>query len=245
MTIDWSTLALQAVNVAVLIWLLARFFWKPLAAMIEARKAAAAQILDDAEATRKAAEQARAGIEATRAGFAQEREAILAKAAADAAALKAATLAATAKEVAAAEAAGRAALEKQRQIEERAWDERASHLAVAIAERLAGRLQGPAIRAAFLDWLAGEIQRLPEATREAVALPGVTLTAVTAKPMDEAEQAACRARIGTAFGTTPEIAFTVDPALVAGLELRGPHFVIANSWRADLDQILGELRHDA
>ena len=35
MTIDWWTLGLQAVNVAVLIWLLGRFFWKPVAAMIE------------------------------------------------------------------------------------------------------------------------------------------------------------------------------------------------------------------
>ena len=35
MSIDWVTLGLQAVNVAILIWILARFFWRPLAAMIE------------------------------------------------------------------------------------------------------------------------------------------------------------------------------------------------------------------
>jgi F-type H+-transporting ATPase subunit b len=36
----------------------------------------------------------------------------------------------------------------------------------------------------------------------------------------------------------------VDPTLIAGLELRGPHFVVANSWRADLAKILADLAHD-
>jgi len=29
MTIDWWTLGLQTVNVAILVWLLQRFFWRP------------------------------------------------------------------------------------------------------------------------------------------------------------------------------------------------------------------------
>ena len=35
----------------------------------------------------------------------------------------------------------------------------------------------------------------------------------------------------------------VDPSLIAGIELRGPHLVITNSWKADLDRILGEVSH--
>ncbi|MDU1693666.1 MAG: ATPase, partial [Bradyrhizobium sp.] len=31
MTIDWWTVGLQAVNVTILVWLLARFFWRPVA----------------------------------------------------------------------------------------------------------------------------------------------------------------------------------------------------------------------
>jgi F-type H+-transporting ATPase subunit b len=42
MTIDWWTLAIQTVNVVILIWLLERFFWRPVAAMIEARQKEAA-----------------------------------------------------------------------------------------------------------------------------------------------------------------------------------------------------------
>ncbi len=40
MSIDWWTLGFQTVNVAILIWLLGHFFWKPVAAMIEAERAA-------------------------------------------------------------------------------------------------------------------------------------------------------------------------------------------------------------
>jgi F0F1-type ATP synthase membrane subunit b/b' len=50
MTFDLWTLGFQAVNVLVLIWLLHRFFWKPVAAMIAARQAAAATLLEEAEA---------------------------------------------------------------------------------------------------------------------------------------------------------------------------------------------------
>ena len=49
MTIDWWTLGIQTVNVVILIWLLERFFWRPVAAMIEQRRATAQRILDEAE----------------------------------------------------------------------------------------------------------------------------------------------------------------------------------------------------
>ena len=70
MTIDWWTLGLQTVNVLILVWLLGRFFWRPVAAMIEQRRAAAQRMLAEAEAKRAQATAALAEIERTRAGFA-------------------------------------------------------------------------------------------------------------------------------------------------------------------------------
>ncbi len=77
MTIDWWTLGLQTVNVAVLVWLLQRFFWRPVAAMIELRRDTTRKALAEAEATKGRANTALAEIEKTRAGFAKERETIL------------------------------------------------------------------------------------------------------------------------------------------------------------------------
>lgn len=244
MTIDWWTLGIQTVNVVILVWLLGRFFWRPLAAMIEQRRATVQQIMAEAETKRAAAATALAEIEQTRAGFAAERETILAEAHESAALTLKAGLAQAEKEAEAVKAAALAAIEKQKQVAEKAWAERASQLAIAIAERLAARLEGPAVRAAFQDWLLKEITALPAAARQAVAAPDVTLQATSATALEPAEQDRCRELIEAAFGAHPAIVFKVDGALIAGLELQGPHLLVSNSWRADLNRILADLSHD-
>jgi F-type H+-transporting ATPase subunit b len=244
MTIDWWTLGFQTVNVAILVWLLGRFFWRPVAAMIEQRRAVAQQTLADAAARQAEAAAALAEIERTRAGFAQERDAILAAAHEAAETERTVRLDEAAKAAAALQTAAQAQIEKDKVAAEKAWSDRAGRLAVEIAERLAARLDGPAVRGAFLDWLLQEIRRLPDPARQAIAANGVGLEAVSAAPLDPADQERYRARIGEAFGCHPQIAFTADPALIAGLELHGPHLVVSNSWRADLTQILADIVHD-
>jgi len=244
MTIDWWTLGIQTINVLILVWLLGRFFWRPVAAMIEQRRAAAQAILAEAETTRGQATAALAEIERIRAGFAQEREAILAAARGAAERARSARLEEATKEAASLEAAARGAMAKEKEAADAAWAERASRLAVEIAERLAARLEGPAVRAAFLDWLLKEIRTLPDPVRQAVAATGAALEAISATPLDPADQERCRELIGEAFGAHPQIAFKADPALIAGLELHGPHLVVSNSWRADLSRILADITHD-
>src|SRR5580658_7871950 len=209
MTIDWWTLGLQTVNVLILIWLLERFFWRPVAAMIETRRAASAQDLAAAAAQRAQAAAALADIEKTRAGVAAE-----------------------------------AALAEEKKAAEQEWGVRANRLAIDIARRLAERLTGSEVRQAFLDWLVAAIRALPEPVRHDAAADGVTLAAISAAPLPPAEQEQCRKAIGAAFGAAPRIEFTADPALIAGLELHGPHLAVTNSWRADLGRILAELGHD-
>jgi F-type H+-transporting ATPase subunit b len=240
MTIDWWTLGLQAVNVAILIWILARFFWRPVAAMIEARRDAAGRILAEAEAKRGEAEAEVAEAVKARAGFAAEREAILA-AARTAAEQESATRRADAdRRAGEIEAAARAAMAAERQAAERAFAERAARLALEIAGRLAGRLDASAVRAAFLDGLVAAIRALPDDKRNDAASDG-TLQIVSAAPLSPDEQAAARRRVAEALGRAAEVAFAVDPALVAGLELRGAHLVVANNWRADLDRLKTEI----
>ena len=237
MTIDWWTLGIQTVNVLILIWLLGRFFWRPMAAMIEQRRLAARQLLDEAEAKRAEAAAALADIERTRAGFGQEREALLAAAHDTAEQARAARLADAAREADALLIQARATIAAERQAAEAAWRDQASALAVTIAQRLAARLAGPSVQSAFLNWLVAEIRALPEPTRQAAT----TLEAVSANPLTPAEQADARAQIAAALRFQPAITFITDPALIAGIELRGPHLTISNSWRADLNRILVEI----
>src|ERR1700690_1717418 len=206
MTLSWWTLCIQTVNVVILIWLLGRFFWRPVAAMIEQRRATAQRIVAEAEAKRSEATAALTEIGRTRAGFARERETILTEAHEAAERERATCLAEGEKEARSLEAAARATIVKEKEAADKAWAERASRLAVDIAERLAARLDGRAVRAAFLDWLLKEIRDLPEPARQTAATNGANLEVVSATVLDPADQGRYRGLIGVAFGAQPEIA---------------------------------------
>ena len=241
MTIDWWTLGFQTVNVAILIWLLGHFFWKPVAGMIEARRASAQKVTEEAAKTRAEAAAALADVEKTRAGFAQEREAILADAHKAAEAAAASVLEKAKTDVAALQTAAQATAEKDRKAYESAWAERSAELAIDIAGRLAARLDGDAVQACFLEWLLCEIRKLPDTERNVAGAQGGALELVSALTLDAAEQRRFRAAIADALGGVHQIAFRTDDQLIAGFELRGSHLIINSSWRADLSTIQSRL----
>ncbi len=240
MSIDLGTLALQAVNVFILIWLLQRFFWRPVASIIEQRRVAAQAMLDDAAKKQAQAEAEKARAEQVRAGFAQERAAILAAAQAEAAKLHAAAETEAASAAKALEAATRARLGTEAEAERAALRAQAVALGVRIAERLVARLDTPALRAAFLDGTVRELATLPAELRQSMRALSVT----TPAPLPPEEQVACAARLRTALGGGEvAIDFAVNPALLAGLELSGGMLSLRNTWRADLERIQAELGH--
>ena len=243
MTIDWWTLGIQAVNVLVLVWLLGRFFWKPMAAMIDERRATVQRQLDDVRHAREQAEAEQTRITAERDGLAKAREDALVATRAEVEQTRNALLAAARAEADAqvAQAAGRIVADRHTALA--GMRDASARLAIDIAGRLAARLDGEAVHDAFLHWLVDAIARLPASTRAGVASEGIVLDAISAKPLGEAAEARCRTRIEQAFGAQPRLAFRTDPALIAGIELHGPHFVVANSWRADLEQIMHSLKN--
>ena len=243
MKIDWWTFGFQAVNVVILVWLLQRFFWHPVAAMIELRRTTADTALADAKAAQDKATKALADVAATRAGFGQERDAILAAAHATAETASKAVLDDAATAAKAQSEAAATAMKAAHEADQAAWTDRASALAVEIAGRMAARLQGAAVNAAFLDWLVTDITAMQAPARAAASADAGGIEAVTAGPLPPAEQAHASAAIGEAFGAPVRLTFRTDPALVAGIELRGPHVALTNSWRADLDKILKTLSH--
>ncbi len=239
MSFDLWTLGFQAVNVLVLIWLLQRFFWKPVAATIAARQASAQEMLDSAKADRAKAQAGLSEIAKTRAGLQDERRAMLdaARTAADAAReslLQDARAAAQAREETAKAARVRAA----ETLRTTAITE-AQGLAVIMAGKLMARLDGASTDAAFLHWLADGLAALTAAERKALA--GTAVTVVSATDADADAQARIITIIADALAVTPELNFRTDPDLIAGFELRAPHFTLRNSWRADLDRIAAAL----
>lgn len=77
MQIDWVTVAAQIVNFLILIWLLQRVLYRPLARALKAREEAVTQRLDNAEAARKNANAEAAAHHLAIQTIEQEREARL------------------------------------------------------------------------------------------------------------------------------------------------------------------------
>ena len=242
MHIDWWTLTLQTVNVLILIWILSRFLFRPVADMVAARQAAARKLLDDAQAIKAtaAADREKAAAEAAR--LATSRSEALKAAASEAEAQKVSILAAARDEADKLRIAVKADIERAREAESAARGDRATQLAVDIAAKLLNRLPAEARIEGFVDGLANALAALPESARAGVGGNGVKLHIKAARPLTEAETDSCRSRLAEALGRPVELDVETDPGLIAGLEIDTPHALVRNSFRADLDRIAAELK---
>jgi F-type H+-transporting ATPase subunit b len=243
MHFDWSTLLLQTINVLVLLWLLRRFLFRPIVAIIAQRKDAAEKLLADAAAAREQAAAAAAQAALREKTLQTSREQILADAHIAAETERANLLEQTAQEAARAQEAALARLKQDRIQMRRELEGEARTLALAIAARLVSRMPSQALNAALLQsldtWLA---TLLPE--KLSALAQANELEVVTAARLDGQTQAACRDMLSRYLKDTPALQFAVDPSLIAGVELRGSHGTLRNNWRADLDHIAQELSRD-
>ena len=192
MQIDWWTLALQAINALVLIWLLAHFLFRPVVDAITARQKAAGQLLADAKAAKAAAESERDKAAAETAHLAEHRSEALKAAEAEAATAKAALLAAGASRGRQASRAAKAEIEAARRTEALAAEDRAGRLAVDIAGKLLDRLPQEARVAAFIDGIATGLAKLPEGTRASLGADGTSVHLTAARAVTPEEVEACR-----------------------------------------------------
>lgn len=243
MKIDFWTLALQAINALVLIWLLSRVLYRPVVRAIAQRRDAATKLLADAEAERDRARQATAAATAQQAELAAGRDAALKAAQADAEAARTRLLAAAQAEAEALRQQAQAERDKQLVAQQRADEQRAAALAVDITARLLGRLPASARVAGFLDDLVASLRALPESQRQQLAEASTPLALVAPRTLEADESERCVRAIQQAVGRTAPLQLTVDPNLIAGLELRSSSLVVSNHLRADLDHLLHELNH--
>ena len=246
MHIDWWTLALQAINLLILAWILARFLYRPVTAIIEQRRATTAKVLADATAMRGAAEAERADIGAARAGFAAERDKLLADARKEIGEERETMLREAAQRIETLRADNAAMIARERTATEQALARQASALAVQIAQKLLERLPPDAARAAFLDALLAQIEALPPKSRELLvgSARSGACQIVTASALTEEQKQACQSAIESALGAKAKVTFKANPELIAGLELSAGALVLKNDWQADLSQILEQLNND-
>ena len=246
MRIDWWTLALQTANVLILIWLLARFFFRPIMAVIAKRQDEANKLLTDATQARQAAIAQRTDADVARAKIAEERDAMIATARKAAQIEKETLLAQSCEEITKLRGEAQAALARDRAAAEEAIIDRASELSVDIAQRLLGHFPQQDVFYAFVDEICREVSAMPPEARQNLAATATArpIDVVTAAPLSATQTEHVRGVLKKAFGLDPPFAFRSDPAVIAGIELKGQNAIIRNSWRADLERIRQELNRD-
>jgi len=243
MTLDLWGLGLQAINVLILVWLLSRVFWRPVAGAITRRQEAAQAMLDEGKTAQAKADAALAEVAETRKGIAAERDAILAeaKAAADTVAKATQKDAQTTADTLL--AAVHTAIDRDRTTARKENATRAAKLSAEIAARLLGQFNTPAVQAAFLTQLVEAIAGMSDSDRAGLLASEGDIEIITATDTEGAEKARIEQAVTDALGGVVSLRLVTDLNLIAGLELRSAHFVLHNSWRADLETILKEVEN--
>ncbi|MFM0237432.1 F0F1 ATP synthase subunit B [Paraburkholderia phytofirmans] len=241
MRIDWSTLALQTINALVLIWLLARFLFRPVSQIIAERQKAAQALIGEADAANQAALLERDTAARETLQIIAARDDTMKKIAAEAAQEKSALLAAAQAEAARLRSAAGAEAEAERVEQDKLAARRATRLAVDIAAKLLARLPESLSVTGFIDGLANGIAQLPEAVRTQLGANCATLVLAAPRLLRPEEQARCQEVVTNCLQRVVPLQFEVDPQVIAGLELRAPHAVVRNSFGGDLARITAVL----
>jgi F-type H+-transporting ATPase subunit b len=239
----WNV-ALQMINFAVLAWLLQRFLFKPVRAVLTKRQEAVATATKSAELREHEAEQALESYRAKSEGIAHE-----AARAREEAVAAANTAAATIREEATKQArliVDRAAadIERQRAAVLASLEEHAGDLAASIALRVlddAARDDGPFLSRVMTAIDAMDASRKMALTRQ---LAGRGVDLVSAHALDAKTRAQFESWLAALVGHSARVAYAVDATLIAGVELR----LATGVWRAhlrdDVERIRAELRRE-
>lgn len=250
MHFDWSTLALQTINFAVLVWLLDRFLYRPVLRVMNARRAEIEAHYAAAREAESKANEALASIVAQRAAIAGERAAALEGAVAESEKAAGIRRAESEREAAALLDGARRTLTAERDQAMSHLRQVALDLAGAMARRLLADAPSRFREQVGLERIEERLHALSKsdvdglfgtsAIREAVQV-------VTAESLSPELVERWRETLRRLAGTEVEIVFETDPALIAGAEVHFPNAVLRDSWQSALAAIRveAEARADA
>lgn len=241
MHFDWSTLALQTVNFAILVWLLNRFLYKPVLRVMDARRAEIDRQYAAAQDAATKAKENLAAIAAQRDMIADERAAALKSAAAEADQAASARHAQAERDAASLLDSARKTLAAERDQAMSDLRRTALDLAGEMARRLLAEAPAPLRMQAWLDRIERHLTALPKADREGlIGQHDRALTVVTAEALPPETAERWRQVLHHALGDGIDIAFESDPELIAGAELHFPNAVLRFSWTSALAALRAE-----
>ena len=247
MELNWSTFLLEIINFLILVWILKRFFYKPVLNVIARRRRRIEKTLNDAKTLHEDAEALRVQYENRLAEWEKERQ--TAQSSLD-------------KEIETERTRRMEALrtmlgeerEKARVIEQRAVETsrlRAEETALAQGAQFSARLlslaAGPELEHRLLDLLLKELTSLPperlSALRAAVGKTADRILVASAYPLDDDTRLSLERTLGSVLAVTTPFHYEQDKDLLAGLRVTMGSWVLRANLQDELKSF-SELVHE-
>lgn len=248
MQIDWWTFGLQAINFLILVWLLQRFLYRPVLAVIARRRAEAEKSFEEAGRREALADKARHEAESELSAEKATREKMMADARAQIESERKKMIEQARKDAAAVAESARAKIGEERDAALKSLRAQAVDLGVDVANRLLAQTVSKPLDDIFLDRICGHLAAMPAERRaefESELARDGKLSVVTAAALDKTEQERWRKKISESLNAKPKMDFAVDPALIAGAELHFHNAILRFSWRDSVEQARRELKSRA
>ena len=223
MPIDWFTVAAQAINFLLLVWLMKRFLYKPVLSAIDAREKRIEEQLTDAKAQKMEAREEKEEFQRKNEIFDQERTELMNAASEKAKGEKTRLLeeARTSAEVL--QAKWREGLEKDASRLEEDFQNRVRKDVFVIVRKTLSDLAGEELEGKIIDLFLLRLGKMDEEEQKSlvpiIQAADASVQLRTAFPLTEEQQNRIGQEVKKLFSLKEEPKFTVEKDLVAGIEL--------------------------
>jgi len=223
MLIDWFTVAAQAVNFLILVWLMKRFLYKPILNAIDAREKKIAATVADASKQKADAEGEKDEFKKKNADFDTQRSALLVKATDDAKAEGARLLVEARKVADALSVKLREASENEERDLHQSVRRRTEQEVFAVARKTLTDLAGISVEQCMGDLFARRLREMDAPSKkslgDAIRAQGGPSTVSSAFDMPEGARAVLQKAINETFSADVHLRFETMPTLICGIEL--------------------------
>jgi F-type H+-transporting ATPase subunit b len=223
MLIDWFTVAAQALNFLILVWLMKRFLYKPVLNAIDAREKRISTELANADAKKAEAQKEHDEFQQKNTEFDQQRAALLSKATGEAQAERQRLLDDARKAADAASSKRREALKAEEQNLHQAISRRTQQQVFAIARKALTDLATVSLEERLGEVFTRRLREMDGKAKEglAEALKTASDPAVVRSTFDlpADQRAAIQNALNETFSAEIRVRFETAPDLISGIEL--------------------------
>jgi len=248
MLIDWFTVAAQALNFLILVWLLKHFLYQPILDAIDAREKRIAAELADADAKKAEAKKERDAFQHKNDEFDQQRAALLSQATVEAKDERQRLLNEARSEADALSTKRQDALKREQQGLNDEITRRTREEVFAIARKTLSDLAGTSLEERMSEVFSRRLRKLNDDAKEdlAEALNTASAPALVRSAFDlPAEQrAAIQTALNETFSDDIQVRFETAPDVISGIELTTNGQKLAwsiSDYLASLESSVGEL----